>query len=314
MRNRVKKASEAASGANSSLTGKLIDSFSNYSIVKSFAGADKERKILSVPREKRISTQMYSRYTMRLFWAVPGLLWDLLFGATILFCCLLYQRGEITVSEIVFTISVYLQVMGAVSNLINRFPDIIDRLAAAKKAYRELVVPLSIVDKEHAKKLKVNRGESVVIIGGSGTGKSVTLKCILGLLHPDKGEIKFNGFTPITDDMDMSRIYIHDDTKPQTINNIQVSTLDSFHFKNIGFIKVDVEGFEERVLRGSIITIISNNYPPILFECWEPGEWNMTTKKRDNLFHFLEDLGYKIFKNWGDHETHLAVHKTQLEK
>ena len=41
--------------------------------------------------------------------------------------------------------------------------------------------------------LTINRGESVVIIGGSGTGKSVTLKCILGLLHPDKGEIKFNG-------------------------------------------------------------------------------------------------------------------------
>ena len=41
--------------------------------------------------------------------------------------------------------------------------------------------------------LTVHRGESVVIIGGSGTGKSVTLKCILGLLKPDKGEIKFNG-------------------------------------------------------------------------------------------------------------------------
>ena len=41
--------------------------------------------------------------------------------------------------------------------------------------------------------LTVHQGESVVIIGGSGTGKSVTLKCILGLLKPDKGEIKFNG-------------------------------------------------------------------------------------------------------------------------
>ena len=41
--------------------------------------------------------------------------------------------------------------------------------------------------------LTIQKGESVVIIGGSGTGKSVTLKCILGLLKPDKGEIKFNG-------------------------------------------------------------------------------------------------------------------------
>ena len=37
--------------------------------------------------------------------------------------------------------------------------------------------------------LEVPRGQSVVIIGGSGTGKSVTLKCILGILTPDQGSI-----------------------------------------------------------------------------------------------------------------------------
>ncbi|MEK9671011.1 MAG: ATP-binding cassette domain-containing protein [Rhodospirillaceae bacterium] len=41
--------------------------------------------------------------------------------------------------------------------------------------------------------LDVEKGESVVIIGGSGTGKSVTLKCILGLLKPDAGSIKIDG-------------------------------------------------------------------------------------------------------------------------
>lgn len=41
--------------------------------------------------------------------------------------------------------------------------------------------------------LSVAPGESVVIIGGSGTGKSVTLKCILGLLDPDAGEITVDG-------------------------------------------------------------------------------------------------------------------------
>jgi phospholipid/cholesterol/gamma-HCH transport system ATP-binding protein len=37
--------------------------------------------------------------------------------------------------------------------------------------------------------LDVARGESVVIIGGSGSGKSVLLKCVLGLLKPEQGEI-----------------------------------------------------------------------------------------------------------------------------
>ena len=41
--------------------------------------------------------------------------------------------------------------------------------------------------------LAVRRGESLVLIGGSGTGKSVTLKCILGIERPDGGEIRIDG-------------------------------------------------------------------------------------------------------------------------
>ncbi len=36
-------------------------------------------------------------------------------------------------------------------------------------------------------------GESLVIIGGSGTGKSVLVKCIIGLLRPDAGSIRIDG-------------------------------------------------------------------------------------------------------------------------
>src|SRR5476649_642423 len=41
--------------------------------------------------------------------------------------------------------------------------------------------------------LDVAAAESVVVIGGSGTGKSVLLKCILGLIRPDAGSIKIDG-------------------------------------------------------------------------------------------------------------------------
>lgn len=41
--------------------------------------------------------------------------------------------------------------------------------------------------------LSVPEGKSLVIIGGSGTGKSVMLKCILGILHPDSGSILVDG-------------------------------------------------------------------------------------------------------------------------
>jgi len=41
--------------------------------------------------------------------------------------------------------------------------------------------------------LEIGDGESVVIIGGSGSGKSVMLKCLLGLMEPEQGSIRIDG-------------------------------------------------------------------------------------------------------------------------
>ena len=41
--------------------------------------------------------------------------------------------------------------------------------------------------------LSLAKGKSMVIIGGSGTGKSVLLKCVLGLIAPDAGQITVDG-------------------------------------------------------------------------------------------------------------------------
>lgn len=60
------------------------------------------------------------------------------------------------------------------------------RLRGVCKAFGRKVV-LDGVD------LDVAVGESVVVIGGSGTGKSVMIKCILGILEPDSGLIEIDG-------------------------------------------------------------------------------------------------------------------------
>jgi len=64
----------------------------------------------------------------------------------------------------------------------------------------EIKVKMTDVRKAFGKKvvldgvtLEVKKGESLVIIGGSGTGKSVTIKCIQGLLTPDSGSIQVDG-------------------------------------------------------------------------------------------------------------------------
>jgi len=56
--------------------------------------------------------------------------------------------------------------------------------------------------------LDVGEGESVVVIGGSGTGKSVLLKCILGLMPVDAGTIEVDGENVVSlrgEDMDRVR-------------------------------------------------------------------------------------------------------------
>ncbi len=60
------------------------------------------------------------------------------------------------------------------------------RLRGVCKAFGPKVV-LDGVD------LDIEVGESVVVIGGSGTGKSVMLKCIIGILEPDSGLIEIDG-------------------------------------------------------------------------------------------------------------------------
>ena len=60
------------------------------------------------------------------------------------------------------------------------------RLRGLRKAFGDKQV-LDGVD------LEVRAGRSMVMLGGSGSGKSVTIKCILGLIRPDAGTIEIDG-------------------------------------------------------------------------------------------------------------------------
>jgi phospholipid/cholesterol/gamma-HCH transport system ATP-binding protein len=60
------------------------------------------------------------------------------------------------------------------------------RLTGVRKAFGDKQV-LDGID------LTVPTGTSMVVIGGSGSGKSVLLKCVLGLIEPDSGRIEIDG-------------------------------------------------------------------------------------------------------------------------
>ncbi|MDE6250777.1 MAG: ABC transporter ATP-binding protein/permease [Alphaproteobacteria bacterium] len=213
-------AAKEASAAGSHLSGKLVDSLSNYSIVKLFAGIRAEKRYLAEPRQKRIKAQMFAMFVQRLFWAVPTLVWDIAFGCTMLLCVWLFMQGRILVSEIVFTTSVFFSVMGTISRIVNQIPDIVDKLGSAKKAYDELNIALTITDADNAPALHVTHGkiefrnvwfkykskwvlrdfnltikpgESVGIVGASGAGKTTLVNLLMRFYDPTRGEILIDG-------------------------------------------------------------------------------------------------------------------------
>jgi ABC-type branched-subunit amino acid transport system ATPase component len=51
--------------------------------------------------------------------------------------------------------------------------------------------------------LTVNKGETMVVLGQSGSGKSVLLKLMIGLLKPDSGQI-------LVDDKDITQMLLHE--------------------------------------------------------------------------------------------------------
>tara|TARA_B100000925_G_scaffold288359_1_gene269197 strand:- start:2599 stop:3366 length:768 start_codon:yes stop_codon:yes gene_type:complete len=91
--------------------------------------------------------------------------------------------------------------------------------------------------------------------------------------------------------------------------NVDLRTLDSLGLDNIGFIKMDVEGFEKLVLEGGLETIKKSNYPPMHIEIWPPleNDWRTETPRarkhytetRDGIFKMMVDMGYKVVGHAG---------------
>lgn len=216
----MSNSAKTASEENSSLSGKIVDSISNYSVVKLFAAADAEREYLKPARKKAITTRIYSFFIQRWFWGLPNFVWDIAFGLTMLLCVILFSKGNILVSEIVFTMSVFFNVMGMISRIIGQIPDVVEKLGSAKKSYDELNVELAVRDVENAPdlivahgkiefknvwfkykrkwvlrdfNLTIKPGERVGLVGPSGAGKSTLVHLLMRFYDPTRGEILIDG-------------------------------------------------------------------------------------------------------------------------
>jgi len=103
--------------------------------------------------------------------------------------------------------------------------------------------------------LHLSKKESLVIIGKSGSGKSVLLKCLMGLLKPNLGSIEINGI----DIVKTKRI-----DKENALKNIGVTFQNGALFdsltvwENITFKETRFFGFNKKLAKERALSIIQN--------------------------------------------------------
>ena len=81
-----------------------------------------------------------------------------------------------------------------------------------------------------------------------------------------------------------------------TLNKLELSHAPSL-------IKIDVEGYELKVLKGAEEFLEKHNYPPLLFEAWDFSSFE---EERNNLLKFIKYLGYEISLNFN--QEYIAQH------
>lgn len=112
------------------------------------------------------------------------------------------------------------------------------------------------------------------------------------------------------------------------MRRMRTTTIDDHidEYEDVGFIKVDCEGMDWRVISGARETILKFGHPPVLFENWPdyfgddncrfgPGRDNKETReaaaeRNAKIREVLDGLGYNVLWEWVPRhkDTHLAVY------
>jgi ATP-binding cassette subfamily B protein len=213
------RASKETSRQSSILAGKLLDSLSNFSIVKLFAGKRKEIAAAAPEREKLIEKQMKESKWNNLSWAIPRFVETIVLYSAFLLCAYLFVLGEIRISDIAFAVSSLDVINENINQLFWKSQDVLDAYAAASEAYNRLMAPVEIKDDENAPDLIVKKGEikiknvsfnygnddvlknfsldikpgeHVGLVGLSGGGKTTLASLLMRLYEPQSGRIEID--------------------------------------------------------------------------------------------------------------------------
>lgn len=130
----------------------------------------------------------------------------------------------------------------------------------------------------------------------------------VALLNKDSSIPLYKGDKGITTSGFLAKILQIDDINVQTVHTVKSSTLDSFNLQHVGLLNIEADGSELNVLLGSIMTLLNNNFPPILIKI-RGDEWYK--EEKELVFAQLRNCGYTIHPVGGCPNRYLASDHSQ---
>lgn len=218
---RVGPASQAASDARSTVTGRVVDSYSNIHSVKMFAHHDTE---LTYAREAIEKTRRTFQAEMRIYTIMDATLVSLnglLIVSTVGWGIFLWMQGLASVGVIAAASALTLRLNGMSGWIMWALTTFFRQLGVVAEGMETIAQPIDLVDDPDATDLQLSKGslelrelshhygrgsggldqinltiqpgEKIGLIGRSGAGKSTLVKLLLRFYDPERGQILIDG-------------------------------------------------------------------------------------------------------------------------
>ena len=222
-------------GETTALAGSTTESLRNIELVKSLGLADQEINRLNTTTLKILGLELKKVKYIRGISFIQGTFVNLLRSCILFLLLYLIFAETLTLGDL-FSLQIYsffifgpLQELGNIINVyreaevsLDNFQAILDMPKEAKPENPIIIHGIQSLEFENVSfkhqtannnaldniSFRTNNGETIAFVGPSGSGKTTLVKLLVGLYHPQKGEILYNGNSGKNIDLDLLRSQI----------------------------------------------------------------------------------------------------------
>ena len=218
---RVGPASKAASDARSTVTGRVVDAYSNIHSVKMFAHHDRE---LEYAKDAIEATRITFQKEMRIFTIMDVMLVTLngiLIVGVVGWAIMLWMDGSASVGVVATATALTLRLNSMTGWIMWALTSFFRQLGVVAEGMETIAQPITLIDAPDAKPLQLDKGrielkalthhygresgglnavdlviepgQKIGLIGRSGAGKSTLVKLLLRFYDPESGQILIDG-------------------------------------------------------------------------------------------------------------------------